>query len=421
MAIDSPDPGTPPPPKTAIFYQKRIGDNNYGPAVSWSGNYDYYNPTVSTHNSGQVTVMWESYPHTFRAFEPIPNSNSFNTPIIEEGLNPNLASNELRYAFLSNGSPLYNLNVQPVSTITPPPPPPPPHPCPIDVESMTASRSANIQSGSDNTSLKIILREPKLFGGSCTPQKIPFDTIDGSININSVKDMVEYFKTKTFTISTTSCANGESGYDSLRISGKITVKNPNGLIEPGTQAGKLKFVLIDATTGEHLMRLGSEVLLENTSKIRFNFKVSIANLEGRTVYIKPKFVGSPKNNLSGNIMDNNYIVSSAIPDCISAKANLNDGKSDKPAALPAEYGLSQNYPNPFNPTTVINYQLPENGHVTLKVYDVLGKEVATIINENKEAGYYEASFDASRLSSGVYFYKLVAGSFVKTNKMLLAR
>jgi hypothetical protein len=97
--------------------------------------------------------------------------------------------------------------------------------------------------------------------------------------------------------------------------------------------------------------------------------------------------------------------------------------------VPLKFALEQNYPNPFNPTTVINYQLPVNGFVTLKVYDVLGKEVATLVNEFKEAGYYEVSFDATHLSSGVYFYKLVvsssnplqAGSFVTTKKMLLAR
>jgi hypothetical protein len=66
-------------------------------------------------------------------------------------------------------------------------------------------------------------------------------------------------------------------------------------------------------------------------------------------------------------------------------------------------------------------QLPTNGFVSLKIYDVLGKEVATLVNEHKEAGYYEASFDATHLSSGVYFYKLVAGNFVMTKKMLLAR
>jgi hypothetical protein len=88
---------------------------------------------------------------------------------------------------------------------------------------------------------------------------------------------------------------------------------------------------------------------------------------------------------------------------------------------PAVYLLGQNYPNPFNPATIIQYQLPENQFVKLKIYDALGVEVASLINEEKEAGVHEVSFNASMLTSGVYFYTLHSGNFVKTNKMLLLK
>jgi hypothetical protein len=88
---------------------------------------------------------------------------------------------------------------------------------------------------------------------------------------------------------------------------------------------------------------------------------------------------------------------------------------------PAVYELSQNYPNPFNPVTIIKYQLPEKQFVTLKIYDALGVEVASLINEEKEAGIHEISFDASSLTSGVYFYTLQSGTIVKTNKMMLLK
>jgi hypothetical protein len=88
---------------------------------------------------------------------------------------------------------------------------------------------------------------------------------------------------------------------------------------------------------------------------------------------------------------------------------------------PAVFSLSQNYPNPFNPTTTIKYQLPASSKVTLKVYDVLGNEVATLLNEEKEAGTYEVMFEASNYSSGVYIYRLQAGSFIETKKMVLLR
>ena len=89
--------------------------------------------------------------------------------------------------------------------------------------------------------------------------------------------------------------------------------------------------------------------------------------------------------------------------------------------LPSQFALQQNYPNPFNPTTMISYQLPINSFVSLKVYDVLGKEIVTLVNELKEAGTHSANFDASIFSSGVYFYKLQAGSFLQIKKMLLIR
>ncbi|MEO8514673.1 MAG: alpha/beta fold hydrolase [Ignavibacteria bacterium] len=88
---------------------------------------------------------------------------------------------------------------------------------------------------------------------------------------------------------------------------------------------------------------------------------------------------------------------------------------------PYAFSLSQNYPNPFNPATMINYQLPQKGIVTLKIYDVTGKEVRTLVNEVKDAGSNSVMFDASSLSSGVYFYKLVSGSFTDTKKMVLVK
>jgi hypothetical protein len=88
---------------------------------------------------------------------------------------------------------------------------------------------------------------------------------------------------------------------------------------------------------------------------------------------------------------------------------------------PASYLLQQNYPNPFNPSTKINYSIPAISFITLKVYDVLGNEVATLLNEEKPAGSYEVDFSASGLTSGIYFYKLTAGSFVETKKMLMIK
>ena len=85
------------------------------------------------------------------------------------------------------------------------------------------------------------------------------------------------------------------------------------------------------------------------------------------------------------------------------------------------YNLSQNYPNPFNPTTKINFSIPKSGLVTLKVYNVLGKEVASLVNEVKNAGSYAVDFDGSELTSGTYFYRIEAGDFTDVKKMILLK
>jgi len=89
--------------------------------------------------------------------------------------------------------------------------------------------------------------------------------------------------------------------------------------------------------------------------------------------------------------------------------------------IPTQYSLEQNYPNPFNPRTSIQYAISSMQFVSLKVYDVLGNEIATLVNEEKPAGNYEVNFNASELSSGIYFYTLKAGSFFETKKMILLR
>jgi hypothetical protein len=89
--------------------------------------------------------------------------------------------------------------------------------------------------------------------------------------------------------------------------------------------------------------------------------------------------------------------------------------------VPDEYSLGQNYPNPFNPLTSISFGLPEAGHVKLAVYDLLGRQVALLVNGNREAGNHTATFDASNLASGLYIYRIEAGDFSAVSKMVLMK
>jgi hypothetical protein len=97
------------------------------------------------------------------------------------------------------------------------------------------------------------------------------------------------------------------------------------------------------------------------------------------------------------------------------------GVPDAASSQPLSYRLDQNYPNPFNPRTDIRYEISDVGFVRLAVYDILGREVATLVNERKSPGRYSVTWDASGQASGVYFYKLEAGHFTETKKLVLIR
>ncbi len=155
---------------------------------------------------------------------------------------------------------------------------------------------------------------------------------------------------------------------------------------------------------------------------------------------------STDNRLTWNGMDQSPIHTASIttpptaitPSALTAPLTLNTGSGSIYIALakgpesptkvtaennvqPTRFALAQNYPNPFNPTTSIRYELPASGMVSLKIFDVLGSEVAELVNEEKPGGVYQVQFDASSLASGVYYYQIRSGTFSKTMKMLLLR
>ena len=101
--------------------------------------------------------------------------------------------------------------------------------------------------------------------------------------------------------------------------------------------------------------------------------------------------------------------------------NSSPNPVDEFGQLPDRFELEQNYPNPFNPTTTISYSLGRRSHVGLKVYDILGREVQTLVNKELGAGYHEIIFDASTLGNGVYFYRMETGNFSKTKKLILLK
>ncbi len=136
----------------------------------------------------------------------------------------------------------------------------------------------------------------------------------------------------------------------------------------------------------------------------------------RSTFTYKKSVGQIRFRYNDGVLDYTYAAEHILISTVITSA----GKSEEPT-YPAGFRLSQNYPNPFNPTTEIRYQTSEVSRVTLDVFDMLGRKVATLVDEVQGSGFKIVEFNASELAGGVYFYRLTAGSFVETRKLMVIR
>jgi len=150
------------------------------------------------------------------------------------------------------------------------------------------------------------------------------------------------------------------------------------------------------------------------------FPIIIEPHENRILHIEfsPDRSGTLSDNIYLRIYRRNEMIAQSIKVTGVAFSQASDVTKDN---QPLTFDLFQNYPNPFNPSTKIEYQVPEMSLVTIKIYDLLGREIKTLMNEEKPAGEYEVEFDGTGLPSGVYFYQLRAGNFVETKKMILMK
>jgi hypothetical protein len=196
------------------------------------------------------------------------------------------------------------------------------------------------------------------------------------------------------------CWNGDGGFIPVELVSFISTVDGNDVTlnwVTATEINNSHFEVERSNDGVAYSNIASVQGYGTTTEIH-NYSYKDLNLENGTYYYRLKQV--------------NYDGSFEHLNVISAEITS-----------PVRFELSQNYPNPFNPSTVIRYQLPVAGDVELKVYDVLGNEVTTLVNENKPAGTYSEGFSINnaKLSSGVYYYQLRAGDFVESKKMILMK
>jgi hypothetical protein len=237
--------------------------------------------------------------------------------------------------------------------------------------------------------------------------EVDFVDVPASTVFSSDSVLNRYMQTETFTLDNSSEFLYSVQYgitDSAAVDNYL--QNGNSI--------SFAVELIDAATGALLGKF-DEVTYNSQNIYQYDnlsYEVNTEGIGNREVYLRLA------TNNNGNVSRSLTIVgadASLIAKRHTKKVGFNG------IAAVTDYALSQNYPNPFNPVTTINYQIPKDGFVSLKVYDILGKEIATLVNSDKAQGKYTVEFDGSRFASGMYIYKLQSGDFVETRKMMMLK
>jgi hypothetical protein len=193
-------------------------------------------------------------------------------------------------------------------------------------------------------------------------------------------------------------------------------------VQPGVRNNQIVLQISNTSTSENANNLEVK-LIKDSKNIKFNQTEKLIEKIGQGGETEVNFTFDVPFNVGNAKVDTIEFVITDNKDIYLNKQFILE------YAQPTDYKLEQNYPNPFNPTTKIRYSIPNVEthndaslrNVTLKIYDILGDEVATLVNEKKEAGYYEIEFNASSIASGVYIYRLQSGSFTSSKKMMVLK
>jgi hypothetical protein len=238
-------------------------------------------------------------------------------------------------------------------------------------------------------------------------QLIDFEDIPDTLSVNTKELLNTYLISKPIELNNNSDFTYCIQYGISDSAAAVNVMGENDFIN-------FKVELIDALTGE-VLGIFDDITYTKNNLYQYNnltYQVNTSGLGNRIAKLRLKVDDNflPKYSLSERYADNNVLLKTKIKQINYMGNNTID-----------TYDLSQNYPNPFNPSTIINYQIPKDGLVTLTIYDILGNEIRTLLNEHKIVGKYTVTFDASSLASGVYLYQIRINDFVTTKKMLLLK
>jgi hypothetical protein len=263
----------------------------------------------------------------------------------------------------------------------------------------------------DKTEITYRLEDIKLNG-----ENIFFNDFNTSQQIKSIDELNNIMQTQKFNLNKDSKLQFTSGYYAVRTELTDSLKK-----------GRCKFnfstELVSTDKDEPIGTFKTLSVTKNTinDSGKVNYTLDCSNIKEGTYYLRVVIKNQTDINADYSISDIQYEKTDGLPKATIQELSFNGETVIK------DYDLFQNYPNPFNPSTVISYQLPNDSKVTLKLYDVLGKEITTLVNEYKGAGKYSVEFsagscgNAANLPSGIYFYELRANDFVTSKKMILLK
>lgn len=236
---------------------------------------------------------------------------------------------------------------------------------------------------------------------------LDFIPMNDSTEISSSADVEHFLTSESFSLSDTS---------NFQFSFGFGVKDSAVAKEILGNKGNITFTvsLVDANTGNDIGEYYRLIYDKNMplSSQFFTYNINANGIGNREVQLKVRV----SNNFNGSyglakILAENNVLNKIAPKTLSYKG----------IEVVKDYALNQNFPNPFNPSTTIKYQIPKAGLVTLKIYDILGNVVATLVNETKDQGSYNVTFDTSRLASGVYIYQIKSNEYISSKKMMLIK
>lgn len=236
---------------------------------------------------------------------------------------------------------------------------------------------------------------------------VKFIEVPDTIAYTTADQLNKDIRTENFTL------NPETDFYFSNIYSVVKKSNPDSALT-SSDAVNFKAELVNALTNQVVGTFDNVTYNKNNLEkyASIDYQVDCSGINAGEYYLRlvTNVTGEANYTLANIVNDNTTLAKKSFN-----KVNFTGSE------IPTTYDLAQNYPNPFNPRTTIRYQLPKDGLVTLKIYDILGSEIETLVNEEKIAGKYEINFNASSLASGVYIYKIQAGDFTSSKKMILIK